>query len=80
MTLGNYWHPTPKIWRVIGDSTMMLCSGLSTAIIGSPLSDTKQKWIIFFLNIFGLIVKVFTNFIKEENEESNPTTTHTNNS
>ncbi len=48
----------------------MLISGtLSTAVMGAPFSEHTKLWIIFWLNIVGLIGKLITNLFKEDPTE-----------
>lgn len=68
----NYYHPTPKKWRQIGDAIMLGCTTLSVFIPTSPLGDHGKMWAMFMLNIVGVVGKVFTNFFKEEDVDPQP--------
>jgi hypothetical protein len=62
----NYYKPTPKKWRKIGDTILLGTASLSVLIMGSPLSDHAKAWIVFFSNALGIVGKVLTNFFKED--------------
>lgn len=66
MKIQNYWHPTPKKVRVIGDFILGLSLVLSGAIAGSPIPDSYKVWIMFILTTTGGIAKYVTNFFKDE--------------
>lgn len=66
----NYYSPTPKKWRKIGDTILLGTASLSAMMMGSPFSETHKTWIIFSLNVIGVIGKVLTNLAKED---ENPT-------
>lgn len=65
----NYYSPTPKKFRKIGDAILIGCASLSALIIGSPLSDNAQKWTIFALSAIGVLGKVISNLAKEDSTE-----------
>ncbi len=68
----NYWKPTPKKWRVIGDTIL----AVSTFITGGSLIAYDQlkeiftpqevKIIIASAFILGVAGKFLTNFFKDE--------------
>lgn len=62
----NYKKPTPVIYRKIGDSVLVLSAGLSGSIMGLPLPDHTKLWIMFAINVVGVIGKILTNLFKEE--------------
>ena len=66
--INNYYKPTPKKWRKIGDAILFLSASISAFIPTSPLDDGSKLWAMFGLNIFGIIGKTATNFFKEEDE------------
>jgi hypothetical protein len=57
----NYWHPTPKKWRKLGDA--LLAS--STAITGFALYE-NVKWVALTALITGVVGKFLTNFFAED--------------
>jgi len=66
MKVSNYYHPTPKFWRQVGDTILIGTTTLSAMMMGSPFSDTHKTWIIFSLNVIGVIGKMITNLFKDE--------------
>ena len=66
--INNYYKPTPKKWRKIGDAILFLSASISAFIPTSPLDEGSKLWTMFGLNIFGIIGKTATNFFKEEDE------------
>jgi len=73
--LCNYWKPTPKRWRRIGDSMLAVASVLA---IGGLWQFDNLKDIFTTVEIKGMIVasivlgvvgKFLTNFFKEETLE-----------
>jgi hypothetical protein len=72
----NYWKPTPKKWRKLGDS--LLAVATITAVGGIWQYDslkeifTPQELKIMIVSsiIFGVVGKFLTNFFKEDNKES----------
>jgi len=74
MPLKNYYKPTPKKWRQIGDSILYGCGAIGAAgLFGfdnlkETFSATELKAIIGGTLILGFIGKFITNFFKEEKE------------
>lgn len=62
----NYYQPTPKKWRKIGDAILLISATLSTLMMGSPLSDKTIAITVWILSVVGVVGKVITNFFKEE--------------
>lgn len=62
----KYWSPTPKKYRQIGDSILIGTTSLSAMMMGAPLSETAKTWVIFGLNVLGVVGKVITNMFKDE--------------
>lgn len=66
-TLGEkYAAPTPVKWRKIGDAILLGSTGLSALMMGTPIPDRVQTWVVFGLNVLGLAGKIITNFFTEE--------------
>lgn len=57
----NYWKPTPKKWRKIGDSL------LAISTIGVPAVLMNHQWIGISLFVVGVIGKFLTNLFAENN-------------
>jgi hypothetical protein len=66
----NYYKPTPKKWRQIGDSILLGTTALSGMMMGAPLSESGKTWCIFILNVIGVVGKVLTNLAKSEDGDS----------
>ena len=56
----NYWHPTPKKWRKLGDAL------LGVALIGIPTDLAGYKWVGITMFIIGIIGKFLTNFFTDD--------------
>lgn len=67
--INNYYKPTPKKWRRIGDAILFISASISAFIPTSPLDEGSKLWAMFGLNIFGVIGKTATNFFKENDDE-----------
>lgn len=66
MPTKGYWAVTPKRFRIAGDTILVGCASLSTAVMGMPLSDVQIKWTMFVINLVGVAGKIMTNFAKDE--------------
>ena len=74
--LCNYWKPTPKKWRRIGDSMLAVASVL--AIGGLWQFDNLKdifttgeiKGMIVASIVLGVVGKFLTNFFKEDTTEN----------
>ena len=56
----NYYSPTPKKWRKIGDAL------LGVSAMGVPAVLMSYTWIGVTLFIIGIVGKFLTNFFSEE--------------
>jgi hypothetical protein len=56
----NYWHPTPKKWRRLGDAL------LGVALMGIPADLAGYKWVGITMFIIGIVGKFLTNFFTDE--------------
>jgi hypothetical protein len=56
----NYWHPTPKKWRRLGDAL------LGIALMGIPADLAGYKWVGITMFIIGIVGKFLTNFFTDE--------------
>ena len=61
----NYYAPTPKKWRQLGDAL------LAVALMGIPAELAGYKWVGLTLFALGIIGKFLTNFFKEEENAQN---------
>lgn len=59
----NYWSPTPKFYRAIGDA--LLSIGTMVSAYNIVMDD---KFIALFCLIGGVIGKFFTNFFTNEQD------------
>lgn len=76
----NYYKPTPKKWRKIGDAIL----AVGTAVTAGGLiafdqlkeiyTDKELKIIIGIAFALGVIGKFLTNFFKEEEDSTPPPT------
>lgn len=57
----NYWKPTPKKWRMIGDTLLII----STSFSGWEFMNNEKEIGFIFLCI-GVLGKVITNFANTE--------------
>lgn len=72
MKIKNYYHPTPKKWRKLGDAilatgTMITAGGLVTFDqLKDIFGDHFLKVVIGIAFFLGVAGKFLTNFFKEE--------------
>jgi hypothetical protein len=57
----NYYSPTPKRWRKLGDALL----GVSTTITGFAIFE-EAKWVAIAALLAGVIGKFLTNFFSED--------------
>jgi hypothetical protein len=62
----NYYKPTPRKWRKIGDAILLTTATLSTLMMTSPFSDHTISITVWLLSVGGVVGKVLTNFFKDE--------------
>jgi hypothetical protein len=67
ITLKNYYKPTPIIWRKIGDSILIASTSISALIMNAPLKESTKLWLVFSINVIGVIGKVISNLFKKDN-------------
>jgi len=71
----NYWKPTPKKWRKIGDSLLAAATILSIGglwqfdNLKDIFSAEELKYMIISSISLGVIGKFLTNFFKEESKK-----------
>lgn len=61
LKVNNYWKPTPKKWRIIGDTLLII----STSFSGWEFMNNEKEIGFIFLCI-GVLGKVITNFANTE--------------
>lgn len=61
--LKNYWEPTPKNMRKLGDAL------LAVSMSGVPAVLMDYKWVGVVLFITGIAGKFITNLFKEDKPE-----------
>jgi len=70
--MNNYWKPTPKKWRKIGDSLLAVATLLSIGglwqfdNLKDLFSPEELKYMIIGSIVLGVVGKFLTNFFKEE--------------
>lgn len=57
----NYYSPTPKKWRKLGDALL----GVSTTITGFAIYE-EAKWVAIAALAAGVAGKFLTNFFSED--------------
>lgn len=66
----KYKAPTPVKWRKIGDAILLGTTSLSAMMMGAPISEHYQTWVIFGLNVIGVFGKILTNLATTEENKS----------
>lgn len=72
----NYWRPTPKKWRKVGDSLLAVSTILSIGglwgfdNLKEILDPNELKYLITGSIFAGVIGKFITNFFKDDEEET----------
>lgn len=70
MKLKKYYKETPIRFRKIGDTILIGSTSLAAIMMTAPIKETAKVWVVFILNVLGVVGKIITNFFKEnENEE-----------
>ena len=57
----NYWHPTPKKWRKVGDSIL----GLGV-VVTAVTAITASPWVPILAASLSWVGKTITNFASDE--------------
>ena len=71
MKASNYYKPTPKLWRKIGDSLLVVALFLSTGalfqydLLKEIYTPNQVRTSITIIICVGVIGKFLTNFFKE---------------
>lgn len=58
----NYYKPTPRKWRKLGDSL------LAVSVLAVPAEAYGYSFLAGFIFVTGVVGKFLTNFFKEETE------------
>lgn len=62
----NFNKPTPKKWKLIGDTAIYSLPLLTSAVMASPLDGDIRQWVNFGLTILLVSAKAISKFFKEE--------------
>ena len=74
--LNNYWKPTPKKWRKIGDTILAVGTFITAgSLLGYDqmkeiFTPQEVKFIIASSFVLGVVGKFLTNFFKAEEVKS----------
>ena len=72
MKLSNYYKPTPKFWRKLGDSLLVVAVFLSTGalfqydLLKEIYTPKEVRTAISVIIVVGVLGKFLTNFFKED--------------
>lgn len=66
MSLKNYYAPTPKRLRKLGDGILYASLALQPLTLTLPVTDNQRMWINFGLSTAGIFGKFITNLFKDE--------------
>lgn len=65
-----YFKPTPKKFRILGDSLLIISVGLGASIVNiHSISEDAKGLIIFSVDLLGILGKLITNFAIEEGDK-----------
>lgn len=62
----NYYSPTPKKYRKLGDAILYFATGLQPIFALLPMQEDVKVWVMVGVSVLGLIGKTITNFYTEE--------------
>lgn len=68
ISIKNYYHPTPKKMRVLGDFFLVLIPVITGFVPSMPISEDNRFWVTFATTIGGVSAKFITNLFRETNE------------
>lgn len=60
LKLKNYYKPTPKKWRKIGDAL------LAVSLVAVPAELAGHAWLSISIFLLGVVGKFLTNFFTDE--------------
>ena len=61
----NYYKPTPKKWRQLGDSLLSVGT-----FVGSYAAFAEMKWVAIAAFALGVVGKFLTNFFKDDTQHT----------
>lgn len=61
----NYYKPTPKKWRQLGDSLLSVGT-----FVGSYAAFAEMKWVTIAVFALGVVGKFLTNFFKDDTQHT----------
>lgn len=67
--MNNYYKPTPKKWRKIGDAILAFGLLMNGFIMSSPMTDSAKAWGVSISSLISGLGKIATNFFKEDEAE-----------
>lgn len=67
--LNNFYSPTPKGYRQLGDFCLIMIPAINGILIGAPhMSGDAKYWIGAITSTLLIAVKFWTNTFKEEEQ------------
>lgn len=66
----NLNKPSNKKWKMIADIALYVTPFIITAIMGLPLSDNMQKWVIFGVTMLSIVFKAISKFTTDETQSN----------
>lgn len=64
--LDKYDKPTPKPWRRLGDTALLLAIAVEPMIQTMPLEGVSKEWIVWVFTTGLIILKFLTNIVSEK--------------
>jgi len=65
-SIKNYYKPTPKKWRKLGDALIVAIPTVQGAIMGLDISLRAKAWIVLVISVILATGKFLTNFFADE--------------
>ena len=66
MNIKNYYKPTPKKWRKVGDALIIAIPTIQPAIMGLDISLKAKAWLVLAISVILATGKFLTNFFADE--------------
>lgn len=67
--LKNFYEPTPKNFRVLGDFFLIMIPVIQVGLSAAPnMTDNMKYWVGFFCTLTLTAAKFATNLAKEKSE------------
>lgn len=70
LSIKNISKPTSLKMKRLGNNILLLTSGLTTLMMGSPFSAETVLWINWIIGIAGILGKFLTSMTTSELEEN----------